>query len=81
MWTNDTPWTTTVTRYRRAKITSDLSGAMRLTRRVSLFFQGRRIFNDGLELFEGVSAEHDRPVLQMYENYGANWVFGLKGTF
>jgi len=27
---------------------------------VSLFVQGRRIFNDSDEIYEGVNAEHDR---------------------
>jgi hypothetical protein len=40
-----------------------------------------RIFNDSLRVFEGIDSEHDRAVLQTYENYGANWVFGFKGTF
>ena len=57
-----------------------MSAAVRISKRVSLFVQGRRIFNDGLNVFEGVNAEHDRAALQLYENYGANWVFGLKGT-
>lgn len=81
VWTDDTPWTAVETRYRRQKITTDLSGGVQLTRRMSFFFQGRRIFNDPVEIFEGVDSMFDRPVLQTYENYGTNWVFGLKGTF
>ena len=69
-----------MTRYRKEKITTDLSGGFRISRRVTFFFQGRRIFNDPVEIFESVTSEHDRPVLQTYENYGANWVFGLKRT-
>ncbi len=81
VWTDDTPWTTTVTRFRRQKITTDLSGGVKLTKRISFFFQGRRILNDPVEIYEGVTSMHDRPVLQTYEQYGANWVFGFKGTF
>jgi TonB-dependent receptor len=81
VWRSDTPTSTTLTRFTRHHTTCDLSGAFQLTKRVSLFFQGRRIFNDSDEVYEGVTAEHDRAVLQMYENYGANWVFGVKGTF
>ena len=80
VWTDDTPWTTTVTRWRRHNVTSDFSGGVRLTKRISFFFQGRRIFNDSFRIFEGVDSPRDRAVLQTYENYGSNWVFGLKGT-
>jgi TonB-dependent receptor len=81
VWRDDTPTTTTVTRYFRHHTTCDLSGGVRINQRVSLFFQARRLFNDSDLIFEGVNSEHDRAVLQMYENYGTNWVFGVKGTF
>jgi TonB-dependent receptor len=81
VWADDASWTSTVTRWRRHYTTTDFSGGVRLTSRVSFFFQGRRIFNDSLRIFEGVSHERDRAVLQTYENYGANWVFGFKGMF
>lgn len=80
VWTDDTPWTATETRWRRHGITSDFSGAVRLTKRISFFFQGRRIFNDSLRIFEGIDSPYDRPALQTYENYGSNWIFGFKGT-
>ncbi len=52
----------------------DLSGGVRLTKRVSFFFQGRRIFNDALRIFEAPDGSLCGAALYQYEKYGANWV-------
>ncbi len=82
VWRDDTP-ETDIFRYRRHDTKVDLGGEFRLNRYASLFFQGRNIFNDGQTWMEtppgnisGVGA-----AIRVYENYGANWNFGVKGTF
>jgi len=70
-------------RYRRHDTKYDLGGEFRLTKYASLFFQGRNIFNDGQTWMETPTAniEGQGAAIRVYENYGANWNFGVKGTF
>ena len=59
----------------------DCSGEWQLHRNASLFFQARNIFNRPVMWFERADAGIGDGALQSLENYGANWVFGIKGTF
>ena len=70
-------------RYRRHDTKYDLGGEFRVTKYASLFFQGRNIFNDGQTWMETPTAniEGQGAAVRIYENYGANWNFGVKGTF
>jgi iron complex outermembrane recepter protein len=82
VWRDDTPETDWF-RYRRHDTKVDLGGEFRLTRWASLFFQGRNIFNDGQTWMETPpgNPEGQGAAIRVYENYGANWNFGIKGTF
>ncbi len=82
VWRDDTP-ESTVGRFRRHDAKLDLGGEFRLSAKASLFFQGRNIFNGGqtwLETPPG-AIEGQGAAVRLYENYGTNWNFGLKGTF
>ena len=61
----------------------DLTLSWRLTRYASLYVQGRNITNQKDLYYEsplGVEEGKQRYLRQM-EEYGANWVFGVKGQF
>ncbi len=79
VWTDDTPWSNNQ-RFRRHKLTFDVSGSYQLHRRVNLFWQGRNITNESHLVFENHAAI-GYPVLWREEKYGALWTFGVKGTF
>ena len=87
VWRDDTPDgsnpVTDYNRFRRHDTKLDLSGEFRLTKYASLFFYGRNIFNDGQTWMQGPQnvPEGQAAAVRVYENYGANWNFGIKGTF
>jgi hypothetical protein len=61
----------------------DASLTWRLNASTSLYVQGRNITGQPLRWFDtppGV-AERRQRVLRLYQEYGANWNFGVKGTF
>ena len=70
-------------RFREAVLQFDTSLNWRLTPKISLYVQGRNITQQPLRWFDtppGV-AERRQRVLRLYQEYGANWNFGMKGTF
>jgi len=77
----DTPWDDVYGRYQRHSIRTDFGGEFRLTKYASLYFQGRNIFNEPVMWYESPLVEGEAGALRILENYGANWVFGIKGTF
>lgn len=86
VWRDDTDDGSAATdygRFRRHDAKLDLGGEFRLTNWSSLFFQGRNIFNDGQTWMEGPASrvQGQGAAVRVYENYGANWNFGFKGTF
>ena len=81
IWHADTPWDTVYGRYKLHTTKYDLGGEYRLNSRVSLFFQGRNIFNDSQRWYESPLVEGEAGALRILENYGANWNFGVKGMF
>jgi TonB-dependent receptor len=86
IWRDDTPDSSDVadtTRFRRHDAKLDISGEYRLNRYASLFFFGRNIFNGGQTWMQGPAGavEGEGAAIRVYENYGANWNFGIKGTF
>jgi len=70
-------------RYKRALAQFDLSLSYRLHRRASLFVQGRNIFNQPVLWYDTPTGnvEGIGSVVTRMQEYGANWVFGVKGTF
>ena len=82
VWRDNTP-ESTYGRFRRHDTKLDFGGEFRLSKYTSLFFQGRNIFNGGqtwLETPTGV-VEGQGSAVRLYENYGTNWNFGVKGSF
>jgi iron complex outermembrane receptor protein len=70
-------------RFREAVVQFDTSLNWRLTPKVSLYIQGRNITGQPLRWFDTPPnvAERRQRVLRVYQEYGANWNFGMKGTF
>ena len=83
VWRDNTPLNATYGVYRRHDIKYDVGGEFRLTSKLSLFFQGRNILNTGQTWLQTPTAnvEGQGAAVSIYENYGANWNFGIKGTF
>ncbi len=81
IWQDDAQWTTTVGRFQRHNFKMDLSAGFRLTSRLSLFAQGRNIFNEPRTLYDPNPGTNLPPVLQGMFNYGVSWVFGVRGNF
>jgi len=80
VWTDDTPWTSNVRRYRPMKTTYDLSGGFQFSRRHSVVFSGRNITNEPHIQYDRIVGA-SRPVMVSYGQYGTAWTFGIKGTF
>jgi hypothetical protein len=83
VFTDERPDGTTYGRFREAVAQFDTSLNWRLTRRATLYVQGRNITGQPLRWFDtppGV-AERRQRILRQYQEYGANWNFGVKGTF
>jgi hypothetical protein len=86
VWRDDTPDGSDIndiTRFRRHDTKLDISGEYRLNKYASLFFFGRNIFNGGQTWMQGPAGalQGESAAIRVYENYGANWNFGIKGTF
>jgi TonB-dependent receptor len=81
--TDDGSATTDYGRYRRHDAKLDLGGEYSINRYVSLFFQGRNIFNGGQTWMQTPpgNVQGQGAAIRVYENYGSNWNFGVKGTF
>jgi hypothetical protein len=73
-WESKAPWSS-ATRFRPEVIKYDGNLDLRLNRRLTLFVQARNIFNRAYEVVEG------NGNLFVAENYGGNWVFGMRGEF
>ena len=71
-WESKAPWSN-ATRFRPEVIKYDGNLDVRLTRRLTLFVQARNIFNRKYEVYEG------NGNLFVAENYGGNWVLGVRG--
>ncbi len=71
------------TRYKRALTQFDLSLNFRLTRYATLYVQGRNIFNQPVLWYDFPigNLDSEGAVLGRMQEYGANWVFGIKGRF
>ena len=78
---SDAPWDDVYGRYRRHHIMVDVGGDFRINRYASVFFSGRNVFNESMRWYESPFVEGEGGALRILENYGANWVFGVRGTF
>jgi len=82
VWTDERP-DGNYGRFREAVTQFDTSLSFRLTRVLSLYVQGRNITGVPLRWFDTPPGlpEGESRTLRQYQEYGANWVFGVKGTF
>ncbi|MDO8543595.1 MAG: TonB-dependent receptor, partial [Opitutaceae bacterium] len=83
VWSDDKPSDNTYGRIMGAMAKFDLTLGWRLTRYASLYVQARNITNEVDRYYEsplGVEEGRQRYLRQM-EEYGSNWVFGIKGQF
>jgi len=83
IWADDKPESNTYGRYFRELTKVDLTLGWKLTNNVSLYVQGRNIRNAPdrwMQSPPGVQ-EGEQGYLRQMEEYGANWTFGIKGTF
>jgi len=83
IWADDKPESSTYGRYFGAITKYDLTATFRLTPHASLYVQGRNITNVKDLWYQGPASlpEGTGAHLRQMEEYGANWVFGVKGTF
>jgi iron complex outermembrane receptor protein len=83
IWAADKPESSTYGRYFGQITKFDLSASVRITRYVSLYVQGRNITNAKDHWYQSPfgTQEGKNGYLRSIEEYGANWVFGVKGQF
>ncbi len=86
IWADDKPddnGTSNYGRYFGAITKYDLTMSLRLTSHASLYVQGRNITNVKDLWYQGPASlpEGTGAYLRQMEEYGANWTFGVKGTF
>jgi len=73
-WESKAPWSS-ATRFRPEVIKYDGNVDLRISRKLTLFVQARNIFNRAYVVTEG------NGNLFVAENYGGNWVLGMRGEF
>jgi iron complex outermembrane receptor protein len=82
-WRDDSPDGSVYGRYKRELTQFDLGLTYKINNRLSFYAQGRNITGKPVLWYESPPgfAEGDNPALRAFEEYGANWTFGIKGTF
>ena len=82
VWTDERP-DGVYGRFREAVAQFDTSLNWKLSPAVSLYVQGRNITNVPLRWFDTPTGlvEGQSRTIRQYQEYGANWVFGVKGQF
>ncbi len=70
-------------RYKEELTQFDLSLTWKLTPRYSMYVQGRNITGKPVKWMESgpLDVEGVNPSLRTMQEYGANWVFGVRGMF
>ena len=79
VWADDAAWTSTDGRYRPAVLKLDGSMDYRIRDDLTIFVQARNLTNQDHVILEAIDG--NRPVVWRRENYGANFVFGVRGQF
>lgn len=82
VWRDDSP-DGIYGRYKGALTQFDLSASWKLSNRYSMYVQGRNITGKPVLWYESPpgAVQGQNPALRVMQEYGANWVFGLRGTF
>ncbi len=83
IWADAKPESSNYGRYFGAITKFDLTLSWRLSRYASLYVQGRNITNMVDRWYQSPpdSVQGENGYLRQLEEYGANWVFGVKGQF
>jgi hypothetical protein len=83
IWVDDKPESGTLGRYFGEITKFDLTLSWRLSRFATLYVQGRNITNVEDRWYQSPpgTPEGESGYLRSIEEYGANWVFGVKGAF
>jgi outer membrane receptor protein involved in Fe transport len=83
IWIDDRPSDGTYGRIWGAMTKWDLTLNWRLTKHASLYVQARNITNQVDLYYESALGvqEGKQRYLRQTEEYGANWVYGIKGEF
>jgi len=70
-------------RYRPEQTQFDLALTWKLTKSYSLYVQARNFTNQPVKWMESPAGvvEGQQAALRQFQEYGANWVFGCRGTF
>jgi iron complex outermembrane recepter protein len=77
VWVDDAPWTSTEGRFRKSNLKLDGNIEYRITDRLTAYVQARNITNENHVVYEAIGG--NVPVAWRVENYGANYVFGIRG--
>lgn len=83
IWADDKPESNTYGQYFRELTKVDITLGWKVSNQLSFYVQGRNIRNAPdrwMRSPPGVQ-EGEQGVLRQMESYGANWSFGVKGTF
>ena len=79
VWSDDAPWTSVEGRYRPAVLKLDGNIDVRISNWVTAFVQVRNLTNEDHVIVEEIGG--NVPVVWRRENYGANYVIGVRGQF
>jgi iron complex outermembrane recepter protein len=82
-WRDDSPDSQDYGRYKGQLTQFDIGLTWKVSTRLSFYVQGRNITGKPVRWYDTPPgyAEGSYPVLRQYQEYGANWNFGIKGTF
>ncbi len=86
IWVDESPdgsAADTYGRYNAERTQFDLTLNWRLTRYATLYAQVRNLTGKPVIWYESPAGqpEGSNPILRQYQEYGANWVFGVRGQF
>lgn len=81
IWTDDRQVDSLAYRFIGAMTKFDISATFRLTKYASLYLQVRNPTNQKDVYYETYPNDPKRKILRRVEEYGDNWVFGVKGQF
>lgn len=79
VWADDAPWTNEEGRYRKANLKVDGNLEIRFSPRLQFFVQARNITGTNHTVLEEING--NAPMIWRIENYGSNYVIGVRGQF
>jgi TonB-dependent receptor len=79
VWADESPWTNVVGRYRTSNLKVDGNFEFRFSPKVQFFVQARNITGTNHTILEEING--NAPMIWRVENYGSNYVIGVRGQF